>query len=60
VEEIKMLTYTNSVFKQKGRYYLRNFGIDGNIIRKWKLEKYGAKMWIGFHWLRMGSNGEFL
>jgi hypothetical protein len=30
---------------------LKDLGVDGKII-EWILEKWGAKLWTGFIWLR--------
>jgi hypothetical protein len=36
-----------------------DLGIDGKIIHvlDWILGKWGGKMWTGFIWLRIGTNG---
>jgi hypothetical protein len=31
-----------------------------NLIFKWILEKYGAKLWTGFIWLRIGTSDGLL
>jgi hypothetical protein len=35
-------------------------GVDGKIILKWVLRKYGMRLWSGFMWLRTRSNGGLL
>jgi hypothetical protein len=44
----------------KGRYYLEDLGIDGNIILEWILRKLGVRVWNVFTWLRIGTNGGLL
>jgi hypothetical protein len=41
----------------KGRDFLEDLGVDGNIILKWILEKQGGMVRTGFIWLRIGTNG---
>jgi hypothetical protein len=31
--------------------------VDGKIILEWILGKQAGKVWIGFIWLRIGTNG---
>jgi hypothetical protein len=39
---------------------LEDLGIDGWIILKWILGKYGWWMWTRFMWLRMVADGRLL
>jgi hypothetical protein len=36
-----------------------DISVDGRIILEWILGKYGGKVWTGFIWLRIGTNGRF-
>jgi hypothetical protein len=44
----------------KGLSHSEDLGINGKIIRELILGKEGAKMWIGFIWLRIWISGGFL
>jgi hypothetical protein len=44
----------------KGRDHSDNVGVDGKIILKWILGDWGVKVWTGFIWLRIGTNGGLL
>jgi hypothetical protein len=37
-----------------------DLSVDGRIILKWILNKYGVRVWAGFIWLRIGSSGGFM
>jgi hypothetical protein len=39
---------------------LEELNIDGKIILKWNLRKYGVRMWTGFSWLWIGTRGGIL
>jgi hypothetical protein len=41
----------------KGRG-LGELGIDGKIILKWILKKWGMMLWTVLNWLRLGSSTE--
>jgi hypothetical protein len=44
----------------KGRNHLGNLVVDGRIILKLILWKYGGRVWTGFIWLRIRTGGGFL
>jgi hypothetical protein len=44
----------------KGRGYTEDLGVDGRTILELVLEKYGEKLWTGFIWLRVRTNGGLL
>jgi hypothetical protein len=48
------------VGNMNGRHHLGDISVDGRIILKRILNKYGVMMWTGFIWLRTGSSGELL
>jgi len=37
--------------------YLQVLGVDGKIILKCILGKYGGRVWTGFIWLRIWTSG---
>jgi len=39
---------------------LRDTSVDGRIILKEILQKYGVILWAGFIWLRIGTGGGLL
>jgi hypothetical protein len=39
------------VGKPEGKRTFARPGVDGKIIFKWILEKYGGVVWTGFFWL---------
>jgi hypothetical protein len=41
----------------KGLDHSEDLGVGRRIILEWILEKYGGKLWTGFVWHRIGSNG---
>jgi hypothetical protein len=41
------------VVSLNGREHSKDLCVDGKIILKWILGKYGSRMWIGFMWVRM-------
>jgi hypothetical protein len=45
---------------QKGRDKSEDLGVDGEIILEWILGKECGKLWTGFIWLRIGTNGGLL
>jgi hypothetical protein len=42
------------------RDHLGDIGTDGRKILKWITEEKVVKVWIGYNWLRIGSNGRHL
>jgi len=42
------------------RDYLENLDVDGRIIVKYILKKYGGRVWTGFVWLGKGASGALL
>jgi hypothetical protein len=37
---------------------LKDLGTEGRIILTLRLRKKGGRVWAGFIWLRIGTNGE--
>jgi hypothetical protein len=46
--------------ESEAKKYLEDLGINGRIILKLILGKHGWRVWIGFIWLRIGTNGGLL
>jgi hypothetical protein len=44
----------------RGREHLEDLGIEGGIIFKLVLNKYGGSAWTGFTWLGIGASYQFL
>jgi hypothetical protein len=44
----------------KGGDHFEALGTDESIILKWILEKQDGKVWNGFIWLKIGTNGRVL
>jgi hypothetical protein len=43
-----------------GRGHKEDLGVDGRIVLKWILEKWGGKVWAGFIWFRTETSGRLL
>jgi hypothetical protein len=52
--------YKILVAKPEGKIPLENLGLDGSIISKRILGKYGLGAWIGFIWLRIRTGDGLL
>jgi hypothetical protein len=52
--------YRVLVGKPEGKRTLENPGVNGRIILKYVLEKYGREEWIGSMWLRIGTDDGLL
>jgi hypothetical protein len=44
----------------KGRDHLENIDVDGRVILKWILKKYGGRVYTRFIWLGIGTSGGLL
>jgi len=44
----------------EGREPSEDLGVDRKIILEWITGKQGGKVWTGFIWLRMGTEGGLL
>jgi hypothetical protein len=44
----------------KGRDHEEDIGVNEWILLEWMLGKYGGKVWTGFIWLRIETNGGLL
>jgi hypothetical protein len=42
--------------KPKGKDHIENPDVEGRIILKWILKKYGGMIWTVFIWLWIGSS----
>jgi hypothetical protein len=40
--------------------HLEDVYVDGRIILKWILKSVQREVWIGFFWLRIGTNDDLL
>jgi hypothetical protein len=52
--------YNISFIKLKAGDRLVGLSVNGRIILKLILGKYGGKVWTEFIWLRIGTSGELL
>jgi hypothetical protein len=52
--------YTSLVAKPESKSFLVDLSVDGRIILKCIVKKYGVKMWTGFIWIRIKSSGGLL
>ena len=46
--------------KPEGKDHLGGPGVDGRIIVRWILRKWGVGVWTGSNWLRIGTGGGLL
>jgi hypothetical protein len=47
--------YKTFVGKPEGKNHLEDLDIDGRIIFKWIIEKFGLRVWIDIMWLGIGT-----
>jgi hypothetical protein len=45
---------------EKKKDCLEGLGVNGWTILRWTLKKQFERVWTGFIWLRIGTNGGFL
>jgi hypothetical protein len=48
--------YKNLVPKLKGKDRLEELGVDGRVVLKSMLKKWGVRVWTGLIWPRIGSS----
>jgi hypothetical protein len=48
-----------SVGKHGGKIPLEDLVVDGRLILKWALKKWGGRAGAGFNWRRIGANDGF-
>jgi hypothetical protein len=48
-----------SVGKHRGKRPLEDLVVDGRLMLKWALKKWGVRAWSGFIWRRIGTNDGF-
>jgi len=46
--------------EMRERNQLEDLGIDGRIILKWMLRKWGGGLWTGLIWLKIRTGGRLL
>jgi hypothetical protein len=57
----RLKIHTKFMFERlKGRDHLEEAGIDRRMILTWALNKQNGRMWTGFIWLRIWTNGRLL
>jgi hypothetical protein len=42
------------------RDHSKDLGADGRIVLRWIIKKKGVRVWTGFKWLRIGTDGGLL
>jgi hypothetical protein len=52
--------YKMLVIRLKGRKHSKDLDVEGRIILKWILGKYGLGVWIGFIWHMIGTGSGVL
>jgi len=43
--------------RRKGRDYLEDTGVDGEIVLRWVFRYWYSEVWTGSSWLRIGKDG---
>jgi len=54
----KSFKFISSNLKRRG--HVRDRGVDGIIILKWIIKKWGVKLQIGLNWLNIGPVASFV
>jgi hypothetical protein len=48
------------VANREGRDHLGDKGVNGRVMLKWILQKYGIGVWTEFNWIKIQSSGGLL